>query len=116
LTLWQQNLNKSLDGQNDFLHRLNPNIYDIALIQEPYFDSRGTTRANKRWVSIVPPTHTPHQKLTRSLIFVNIRLPSSSWTAIPIPSPDVTAMQIHGAFGTIRIFNVYNDCTHNGAL
>ncbi|KAJ7939084.1 hypothetical protein B0H13DRAFT_1549379, partial [Mycena leptocephala] len=116
LTIWQQNLNKSLDAQNDFLHRLNPNTYDIALIQEPHFDFRGMTRANKRWVSILPPTHTPNQRATRSMILVNICLPSSSWVAIAIPSPDITAVQFHGTFGTIRFINIYNDCTHNNAL
>ncbi|KAJ6561061.1 hypothetical protein DFH09DRAFT_806601, partial [Mycena vulgaris] len=116
ITLWQQNLNKSLDAQNNFLHCLNPNTYDIALIQEPHFDFLGRTRANCRWVSVMPPTHTPHQKLTCSLILVNIRLSSSTWTPIPIPSPDVTAMQIFGSFGTIHIINVYNDCEHNNAL
>lgn len=117
LKIWQQNLNKSLDAQNDFLHRLNPDVYDMALIQEPHFDFRGVTRANRRWVSVTPPTHTPNQAVTRSLILVNICLPSASWTAIPIPSPDITAVQIaHETFGTLRFINVYNDCVHNNAL
>ncbi|KAJ7123397.1 hypothetical protein C8R44DRAFT_620697, partial [Mycena epipterygia] len=116
LTIWQQNINKSLKGQLDLLHRLKPKRYDIALIQEPYFDQGGKSRANRHWVSIVPPSHTPHQRLTRSLILINTRLPSVTWTAIPLPSPDITAMQIFGDFGTIRIINIYNDGAHNDTL
>ncbi|KAJ7866878.1 hypothetical protein B0H13DRAFT_1493530, partial [Mycena leptocephala] len=58
----------------------------------------------------------PNQRATRSMILVNIRLPSSSWVAIAIPSPDITAVQFHGTFGTIRFINIYNNCTHNNAL
>ncbi|KAJ7136860.1 hypothetical protein C8R44DRAFT_608115, partial [Mycena epipterygia] len=116
LIIWQQNINKSLRGQLDLLHRLKPKTYDIALIQEPYFDQGGKSRVNRNWVSITPSSHTPRQHLTRSLILVNTRLPSLTWTAIPLPSPDVTAMQIFGDFGTIRILNIYNDGAHNDAL
>ncbi|KAJ6571921.1 hypothetical protein B0H19DRAFT_936548, partial [Mycena capillaripes] len=116
LCIWQQNLNKSLDSQLDFCHSLKPQIYDIGLIQEPHIDNRGVARANRRFVSIYPPTHTPNHRATRSMILVNTRLPSSSWSSIPIASPDVTAMRIYGDFGTICIINVYNDGAHNDAL
>ncbi|KAJ7606519.1 hypothetical protein FB45DRAFT_704511, partial [Roridomyces roridus] len=90
--------------------------YDIALIQEPHFDFRGYTRANRHWTVIYPPAHGPKQTVTRSIIFVNVRLTSGTWTEVPIPSLDVTAMEIHGNYGTIRIINFYNDCNHNDAL
>ncbi|KAJ7118525.1 hypothetical protein C8R43DRAFT_817604, partial [Mycena crocata] len=81
--------------------------YDIALIQEPYIDFRGVGRANRRFASIYPPSHTPNHRATRSVIFIGTQLPSASWTAIPIQSPDVTAVEIWGNYGTIRIFNIY---------
>ncbi|KAJ7123911.1 hypothetical protein C8R46DRAFT_928113, partial [Mycena filopes] len=116
LRLWQQNLNKSLDSQLDFLHSLKPSVYDIALIQEPHIDFRGVSRSNRAFISVYPPTHTKNQRGTRSLILVNARIPTSSWSVIPIPSPDITAIEIVGDFGTVRFINIYNDCTHNEAI
>ncbi|KAJ7801032.1 hypothetical protein B0H13DRAFT_1672718, partial [Mycena leptocephala] len=116
IRIWGQNLNRSLRAQQDFTNHLNPNIYDIALIQEPYFDFRGVSRATRAFVSIYPTTHTTNQKDTRSMILVNTRLPSTSWSTIAIPSPDITAIELVGTFGTVRIINVYNDCNHNKAI
>ncbi|KAJ7770099.1 hypothetical protein B0H16DRAFT_1307108, partial [Mycena metata] len=116
LHIWQQNLNKSLDSQNDFMNSLTPNYYDIALIQEPQIDWRGVSRGKRSFVSVYPPTHAKNQRATRSVIFVNTRLSSSSWAPVPIPSPDITAINLIGDFGTIRIVNVYNDGNHNETL
>ncbi|KAJ7799791.1 hypothetical protein B0H13DRAFT_1551455, partial [Mycena leptocephala] len=115
IRIWGQHLNRSLHAQQDFTNHLNPNIFDIALIQEPYFDFRGVSRATRAFVSIYPTTHTTNQKDTRSMILVN-SLPSTSWSAIAIPSPDITAIELVGTFGTVRIINVYNDCNHNKAI
>ncbi|KAJ7933227.1 hypothetical protein B0H13DRAFT_1462265, partial [Mycena leptocephala] len=52
--------------------------FDIALIQEPYFDFRGVSRATRAFVSIYPTTHTTNQKDTRSMILVNTRLRCSA--------------------------------------
>ncbi|KAJ7836292.1 hypothetical protein B0H13DRAFT_1558133, partial [Mycena leptocephala] len=116
LRIWGQNLNKSLDAQIDFLHSLGRNYYDIALLQEPHIDFRGVSRAGRAWVSVYPPTHSSDQKATRSAILMNAHLPSSMWKPVPIGSPDVTAVELTGVFGTIRIINIYNDCNHNEAL
>ncbi|KAJ6593067.1 hypothetical protein B0H19DRAFT_886282, partial [Mycena capillaripes] len=116
LRIWGQNLNKSLRVQLDFINQLKTNVYDIALIQEPYFDNRGVSRATRGFVSVYPTTHTTNQRATRTMILINARIPSSSWNPVQIPSPDITAMEIFGAFGTIRIINVYNDCEHNAAI
>jgi hypothetical protein len=45
-----------------------------------------------------------------------LSIPSSSWTQIDIKSPDVVGIQIAGAQGTLRILNIYNDCTHDRSL
>ncbi|KAJ7869791.1 hypothetical protein B0H13DRAFT_1457417, partial [Mycena leptocephala] len=90
--------------------------YDIALLQEPHVDFRGVSRAGRAWVSVYPPTHSGNQRATRSVILMNSHLPSSMWKPVLIDSPDVTAVELRGEFGTIRIVNVYNDCNHNEAL
>ncbi|KAJ7032166.1 Endonuclease/exonuclease/phosphatase, partial [Mycena alexandri] len=116
LRIWQQNLNKSLASQNDFMNSLTPNFFDIALVQEPHVDWRGVSRGKRSFVSIYPPTHAKDQRATQSAIFVNTRLSSSSWAPIPILSPDITAIDLIGDFGTIRIINIYNDGNHNETL
>jgi exonuclease III len=115
LRIWQQNINKSLEGQSDLLVSLKMD-YDVCLIQEPYIDFKGKTRANPHWSVIYPETHNTNHKATRSLILVNTRLKSDSWTHIPFDSPDVTGIQLVGDFGTLRLINIYNDCNHNDSL
>src|ERR1700733_14915921 len=109
LTIWQQNINKSLLAQLDTLSTIKKD-YDVVLIQEPYFDFKGLSRANAHFTVIGPSKHRDHHatKPSRSIILVNKALDSSSWTSIDMPSPDITAIQVTGPFGTIRIFNVYN--------
>ena len=38
LQIWQQNINKSLEGQLDLLQSLKENNYDIVAIQKPHID------------------------------------------------------------------------------
>ena len=47
---------------------------------------------------------------------VNTRLPTDTWTQIPINSSDIVGLQLHGDFGTIRLINIYNDGDHNEVL
>ncbi|KAJ7191577.1 hypothetical protein GGX14DRAFT_341354, partial [Mycena pura] len=116
LRVWQQNLNKSLQAQLDMLQSLKPQKYDLALIQEPYMDFRNKSRTNLRFTAVYPAQHDLHPKRSRSLILVNTHLASSSWSTIPIPSPDITAVELRTPAGLLRIINVYNDCEHNDSL
>jgi hypothetical protein len=38
------------------------------------------------------------------------------WTPIKFESPDITGIQMHGDYGTLRIINIYNDCKHAESL
>lgn len=78
----QQNTNKSLISQLELLQGLRRNDYDICLIQEPYIDFRGKTRANCNWITIYPNTHQQHPDNTRSVILVNANLSTDSWKQI----------------------------------
>ncbi|KAJ6471212.1 hypothetical protein DFH09DRAFT_810300, partial [Mycena vulgaris] len=88
----------------------------LALIQEPTIDFLGKSRTNLRFTPVYPTRHTDAPKATRSLILVNTHLPSSSWSVIPLDSSDMTAIELRGPFGIIRVVNIYNDCDHNDAL
>ena len=117
LRFWQQNLNKSSDAQLDFLHRLHPKEFDIATIQEPHINFLGNAQATSKWVTIYPSTHGSQPKQTRALMMVNrTTISSNAWIQIDVPSPDIVAAQIVTANGTLRIYNVYNDCTHDETL
>jgi hypothetical protein len=117
ITIWQQNLNKLLIAQLDMLESIKKD-YDIILIQEPHIDFRNLTRANSYYTVVYPPRHHDNHRNTptRSIILVNRKLQSQAWSPIPIQSPDITAVQVTGEFGTIRIFNIYNDCEHNNSI
>lgn len=118
LRIWQQNCRKSLINQLHVINSLNPELYDICLIQEPYIDFLGNTRAPGNWRVIYPPTHLGEDShaRTRAVTLISPRLATSNWENLRINSPDVTAIQIWGEFGTIRIINAYVDCEHSQAL
>jgi hypothetical protein len=109
-------MNRSLIAQSDFMKLLKPNRYDIALIQEPYYNMNHKSHTNLCFTSVHPASYATDPEKLHSLILVNTELLSSSWSQIPIDSPDLTAIELSGAFGIIRVINVYNDCEHNGAL
>jgi hypothetical protein len=47
------------------------------------------------------------------MILVNAKISSNSWTALSVDCPDITGIQINGEWGTVRIFNIYNDQAHS---
>jgi hypothetical protein len=112
----QQITNKSLISQLDLLQGLRRNDYDICLIQEPYIDFRGKTRANRNWITIYLNTHQQHPDNTRSVILVNTNLATDSWKQINFEHPDITAIELQGQYGMLRIVNIYNDCENNSSL
>ena len=71
LRIWQQNINRSLEGQLDLLQSLQANKYDIVVIQEPHVDFLGRTRANPYWLVIYPRLHLDNPKKTRSVTLIN---------------------------------------------
>ncbi|KAF8236008.1 hypothetical protein L208DRAFT_1253814, partial [Tricholoma matsutake] len=94
--------------------------YDICAIQEPYtnFNAKETTyqRANRQWTTIYPSTHGTHPQSSRSLILINTNIPTDSWKQITFQHPDITAIELTGASGTLHIITIYNDCENNRAL
>ena len=67
-------------------------------------------------MTVYPNTHHSHPDSTRSLLLINTNLLTDSWKQINFQHPDITAIELKGPFGTIRIINVYNDCNNNNAL
>ena len=52
----------------------------------------------------------------RSIILVNTNLLTNAWKQIDFQHLDITAIEIKGPFGTLRIINAYNNCKNNTAL
>ena len=116
LRIWQQNINRSLEGQLDLLQSLKDNDYDIVALQEPHIDFLGRTRANAHWTVIYPKRYLVDPSKTRALIFINREISTNNWDEIPLDSVDVTGVRLHGEFGAICLLNIYNDCEHNRSI
>jgi hypothetical protein len=90
LRIIQMNVNKSNDSQTDFLiNRINPDNYDLVMIQELYFNYKKDSRVSSEWITIYPLKHIDNPLRTRSLILVNTKLSSNSWVALSIDCPDI---------------------------
>jgi exonuclease III len=117
LRIQQQNLNKSLVATEHLLNSTAPELFDIIAIQEPYIDFKGKARARWHWYPIYPKSHyTDDAGYTRSMLLINRKIASDTWTAIDIDSPDVTGVQIKTANSIVIIFNLYCDQKHSDAI
>lgn len=117
LRIRQQNTNKSLTATLDLLSRCSLDRYDVIAIQEPYIDFLGNACTNAHWYSIYPQSHYKEgQQRTRSMILVNKRIATESWSAIEVGSPDITAIKMETQTGEVIIYNIYCDCNHSESL
>lgn len=117
LRILQQNLNKSGRAQLDLLNDPFIADYDILALQEPHLTFLGLTTSTPNWHVVYPTAHgTDGEGRSRSVILVNSRLATGSWTAIPIRHSDITAISIRSEDTTLHLFNLYVDGGHNTAL
>jgi hypothetical protein len=116
LKIYQQNVMKTKTAAMHLINRGLHTAFDIIALQEPYLDSIANTRANFHWHVIYPTSKFEDSSRVRSVILVNKRLQTNNWDQIPLDNNDVTAIKIRGTFGSIDIFNIYNDCTHSNTV
>ena len=117
LKIWQQNLNKSLEGQLDLLQSLKDNDYDIVALQEPHIDFLVRTRSNAYWRVVYPSKrHLANPSKTRAVTLINRNISMNNWDEIPLDSADVTGVRVHSKFGIINLLNIYNDCKDNRSI
>ena len=57
LKIWQQNLNKSRAAHEDLIISDVLRHFDILMLQEPYIDKLGNTKATKDWRVVYPSSH-----------------------------------------------------------
>ncbi|KAG2134511.1 hypothetical protein DEU56DRAFT_738614, partial [Suillus clintonianus] len=90
------------------LRNLNPNDYDLAIIQEPYINPVNLAPSSSRWDIVYPSTHGDNGvERTNSIILVNKRLSKNTWKNVPFKNSNVTAIEFKGNTGKILIYNVY---------
>src|SRR5882724_7146402 len=116
ITIRQQNINKSLTVQSNFLHQLNPDTCDLMAIQEPYLDHNHNSHATHHWYMLYPKEHYISPARTRSLLLVNKQLATDTWTQIDFESSDIKAVALNMQQGKILIINLYNDVEHQHGL
>src|SRR5882724_4584075 len=109
----QQNLNKSLTTQSDMEHQLDPDEYDMATIQEPYLNFNHNTQATNNWFTVYPKENYDKPNKTRSIILINKRILTNSWTHIDFASSDMMAFQKQTPAGYILCINMYNDAQNS---
>lgn len=114
LRIYQINCNKSNTAQSHIIN-LSPADWDIIAIQEPYIDFQNLSRTTTLWRIVYPYNHST-TATSRTILLISKSLSTDSWEAIPVSSPDITAVQISGEFGKLRLFNVYNACEHSKTL
>ena len=86
------------------------------LIQEPYTTVFNAIRTPTNFRLVFPVHRLQNQNNEQiwSVIWVNKNLNTGNWTALDIPGTnDITAVQLRGPYGSLSIFNIYNDCTHS---
>ena len=114
LWLLQINLNKSERAHLDIINEQLCQEYDVILIQEPHTTVFNATRMPTNFRPVFPAHRLESQDQIRSVIWVSRRLDTNSWAALNIPGTnDIIGIQLKGPYGSLSIFNIYNDCTHS---
>jgi Endonuclease-reverse transcriptase len=118
LAIWQQNLNRSPNCQHGLISsgRLAKHNIDVIALQEPSINFLSKTIASRDWIPIYPSTHEKQPEKTRSITLIRGDILTESWEQLEFPSGDVTALRIKEKWGTITIFNIYNDCKHSETI
>jgi len=117
--IWQQNLRKSPNAWEHMLKNLDPTTYDLACIQEPHLNRVGLANAStlgRYWEVLYPTNHHNDPARAQTIMLVNKKLSKNNWHIIPLDTPNITAIELNGDFGKVRIYNVYNACDHARTL
>ena len=115
--IWQQNLNKLDKAQFDLINSSLHKDWDLLLLQEPYIDKFGNTKATSKWHTIYPSSHLSDTLVNRSVILVNTAIDTNTWAQVLFEgSNNIMALRLWLPHGQLTIFNIYNDCTHSNTL
>jgi hypothetical protein len=110
--------NRSPNCQHGLIssRRLAKHNIDIIALQEPSVNFLSKTIASRDWIPIYPSTHGKQPEKTRSITLIRGNILTESWEQLNFPSRDVTALRIKEKWGTIMLFNIYNDCENSETI
>ena len=106
LRVLQLNMMKSAPRMEALINDHQSQDLDVLLIQEPSITTYRTHVNHSAWRLYRPTTQTDADR-SRSLIYVNRRISTSSHRQIPCDHPDVTAIKIWTADSQTLFFSVY---------
>lgn len=106
LRILQLNMMKSRAGLEALMNDAQTRFLDMLLIQEPPVSSFGTFVHHNQWRLYKPPPP-PDGKAIRSLIYVNRRISTSSYTQITCQDPDLVAVQLKADDRSMVIMSIY---------
>lgn len=89
---------------------------DIVALQELSINNFGTTIAAREWIVVYPSTHNAEPTKTRSLLLLRSNILTDRWKQVDFPLGDVTIITIHRDWGTLMIYNIYNNCKENTTI
>ena len=111
-------MNKSRTSQHNLVsnnYLVSKGVSFIAL-QEPAIDGKGFMLMSREWMTVYPTLHRKPNINTRAVMLVRASISPDSWKQIDFPSGDIVVIQIHGVWGKLTIFNIYNDCISNSTI
>jgi ribonuclease HI len=89
---------------------------DIIALQEPALNKNGNTISTKDWITVYPSKHATSPGETRSILFLRANLLTDNWEQIDVDTGDISAVRITGPWGSLDIYNIYNDCDHDDTV
>ena len=119
LRIKQQNCRKSKTAALSLINTVDPALWDIVLLQEPYIYPDSTlTAASHAWNVVYPPPMTEGPASPSSVILINSNLGSHCFQQVPLATNLVTAVTYRPDESSmpITIFNVYNPPNTDHAL
>src|SRR6201999_3975573 len=95
ICIWQQNTRKSKIAHEYVLIQVDPDKWDLILIQKPWIDKYSNARGIYKWRVIYPTNHFKDTaNRIRPVILINTNISSDSYTAFNISSNDITALRL----------------------
>jgi len=85
-------------------------------ITEPYLDHHHNSQATHNWYTIYPKAHYTDLACTHSLILVNKRIATDTWSQIDLSSSNITVIQLQMERGKVLIINMYNEGSRQQGL
>lgn len=117
LHIIQQNCKHCLNIAHTLINTLDPNTWDLVLLQEPYvYPNSNLTVALQNWIMIYPTPVPDDPSTLKAIILVSNRLKLDSYQQVPVASNHIAAIHINVQSMSILIFNVYNPPKSNLAI